>query len=344
MKKSPDQFNEVTPFSENGQENLCIDVAPTVQNEFDKDVSSFPVTASKEADGPSASSKQCVSGVEISTSNLDQENMEIDESKAGESWVQGLTEGDYSDLSVEERLISLVSLIGIANEGNSIRVVLEVSILFEVFEHQCSVFFSLLNLTPSVQQDRLEAANALKKQMWAEAQLDKSRLKEENVSKFDIPSFMGGKAEAHVPGVEDGQSPLLDVYNRINEEGAAETQNSNHGSQVLLNGVPVERAMVPQDTSMGPENILNQQLAYASKKSRSQLKSYIAHRAEEMYAYRSLPLGQDRRHNRYWQFVASASSNDPGSGRIFIELNNGNWRLIDTEEVLKMFTFLSSAL
>ncbi|PRQ29011.1 putative transcription factor & chromatin remodeling DDT family [Rosa chinensis] len=305
VKKSPDQFNEVTPFSENGQENLCIDVAPTVQNEFDKDVSSFPVTASKEADGPSASSKQCVSGVEISTSNLDQENMEIDESKAGESWVQGLTEGDYSDLSVEERLSSLVSLIGIANEGNSIRVVLE---------------------------DRLEAANALKKQMWAEAQLDKSRLKEENVSKVDIPSFMGGKAEAHVPGVEDGQSPLLDVYNRINEEGAAETQNSNHGSQVLLNGVPVERAMVPQDTSMGPENILNQQLAYASKKSRSQLKSYIAHRAEEMYAYRSLPLGQDRRHNRYWQFVASASSNDPGSGRIFIELNNGNWRLIDTEE------------
>lgn len=204
----------------------------------------------------------------------------------------------------------------------------------------------MLNLTPRVQQDRLEAANALKKQMWAEAQLDKSRLKEENVSKLDIPFFMGGKAEAQVTGVDDGQSPLLDVDNRINEEGASENQNSNHGSQVLLNhlnGVPVERSLVSQDISMGPENILNQQLAYASKKSRSQLKSYIAHRAEEMYAYRSLPLGQDRRHNRYWQFVASASSNDPGSGRIFIELNNGNWRLIDTEEVLQLLILLCSA-
>ena len=135
-KKSPDQYNEVTPFSQNGQENLCNDVALNVQNEFDKDVSTFPVSAPKEADGPSASSKPCISGVEVSTSNPDQDNMEIDESRAGESWVQGLTEGDYSDLSVEERLNSLVSLIGIANEGNSIRVVLEVSISFERFEHQ----------------------------------------------------------------------------------------------------------------------------------------------------------------------------------------------------------------
>ncbi|XP_050371272.1 homeobox-DDT domain protein RLT1 isoform X2 [Argentina anserina] len=299
-KISPDQYNEVAPFSENGQQNLCIDAALNAPKEFEKDVSSLPVSDSKDADGPSVSSKECVSGVEVSTSNLDQDNMEIDESKAGESWVQGLTEGDYSDLSVEERLNSLVSLIGIANEGNSIRVVLE---------------------------DRLEAANALKKQMLAEAQLDKSRFKEENVSRLDIPSFMGGKAEAPVTGVEEGQSPLLDIDNRINEEGAAENPNSNH-----LNSVPVERSLVSQDISMGPENIMNQQLACASKKSRSQLKSYIAHRAEEMYAYRSLPLGQDRRHNRYWQFVASASSNDPGSGRIFIELNNGNWRLIDTEE------------
>lgn len=131
VKESPDQYNEVTPFSENGQEDVCNDVAQNVQNEMDKDVSPIPVSASKEADGPSASSKQCVSGVEVSTSNLDQDNMEIDESKAGESWVQGLTEGDYSDLSVEERLNSLVSLIGIANEGNSIRVVLEVVISFE---------------------------------------------------------------------------------------------------------------------------------------------------------------------------------------------------------------------
>lgn len=128
-KKSPDDYNEVITFSENGKD-LCNDVALNVQNEFENDVSSSPVSGSKDANCPSASSKQCVSGADISASNLDQENMEIDESKSGESWVQGLTEGEYSDLSVEERLNGLVTLIGVANEGNSIRVVLEVNIFF----------------------------------------------------------------------------------------------------------------------------------------------------------------------------------------------------------------------
>ena len=36
-----------------------------------------------------------------------------------------LMEGEYSDLSIEERLNALVCLIGVANEGNTIRVVLE---------------------------------------------------------------------------------------------------------------------------------------------------------------------------------------------------------------------------
>lgn len=57
----------------------------------------------------------------------DQEGLEVDESRSGEPWVQGLSEGEYSDLSVEERLNALVALIGIANEGNSIRLILEVS-------------------------------------------------------------------------------------------------------------------------------------------------------------------------------------------------------------------------
>lgn len=58
-----------------------------------------------------------------------QGDTEIDESKSGQPWVLGLTEGEYSDLSVEERLRALVALVGIANEGNSIRSVLEVTIV-----------------------------------------------------------------------------------------------------------------------------------------------------------------------------------------------------------------------
>lgn len=57
------------------------------------------------------------------------EDADIDESNPGEPWVQGLMEGEYSDLCVEERLNALVALIGVAIEGNSIRLTLEVSLL-----------------------------------------------------------------------------------------------------------------------------------------------------------------------------------------------------------------------
>ena len=59
-------------------------------------------------------------------SNVD---TEIDESHAGEPWVQGLMEGEYSELSVEERLNALVALVEAVNEGNTIRVALEVMII-----------------------------------------------------------------------------------------------------------------------------------------------------------------------------------------------------------------------
>jgi hypothetical protein len=56
------------------------------------------------------------------------ENTHIDESNQVEPWVRALAEGDYCDLSVEERLNALVALVGVSIEGNSIRGVLEVYI------------------------------------------------------------------------------------------------------------------------------------------------------------------------------------------------------------------------
>ena len=61
--------------------------------------------------------------------NADLEDTDIDESCPGDPWVQGLMEGEYSSLSIEERLNALVSLIGVATEGKSVRVVLEVIFL-----------------------------------------------------------------------------------------------------------------------------------------------------------------------------------------------------------------------
>ncbi|KAI3852390.1 hypothetical protein MKX03_018870 [Papaver bracteatum] len=49
-------------------------------------------------------------------------NTEIDESHPGEMWVLGLMEGEYSDLSIEEKLDALVALIDLANAGSSQRV------------------------------------------------------------------------------------------------------------------------------------------------------------------------------------------------------------------------------
>jgi hypothetical protein len=178
----------------------------------------------------------------------------------------------------------------------------------------------------------LEAANALKKQMLAEAAIDKIRLRDDNVIKSDFPSI---KAETQLTcaAVEGNQSPLLDINscnNNNNEESPSKTENKRLS---LVGQNLSEKLSSGQDLCIGPDNPQTLLSAQYSKRSRSQLKSYISHLAEEMYIYRSLPLGQDRRHNRYWQFVASASCNDPGSGRIFVEYHDGKWRLIDSEEV-----------
>ncbi|CAH9112170.1 unnamed protein product [Cuscuta europaea] len=242
--------------------------------------------------------------VGIGGSSPGPEGAEIDESQSGEPWVQGLTEGDYSNLCVEERLNALIALISIANEGNSIRGVLE---------------------------ERLDAANALKKQMWAEAQLDRRRIKEENLIKFQLQD-----CSLAIPA-EGSQSPFTLPVSKV-PELQAHTLLVNDTS-VGLNNVPnqveffsAERSMVPLDISTSPFISTVQPSGYTAERSRMQLKSFIGHRAEEMYVYRSLPLGQDRRRNRYWLFVASGTSHDPGSGRIFVESPVGLWKLIDTEE------------
>ncbi|XP_047946305.1 homeobox-DDT domain protein RLT2 isoform X1 [Salvia hispanica] len=242
-----------------------------------------------------------VVGVNSQVSASDLEDSVVDESSPGEPWIQGLTEGEYADLSTEERLNALVALIGVANEGNAIRVALE---------------------------ERLEAANALKKQMWAEAQLDKRRMKEEHILKVH-------RAELSVPHVmENRRSPLNSVPMK-NESSPANPDfqlvdlNDQHNEEHYI---ATEKNPLTPDFSVVSENLMLQQSMIAAEKSRSELKACISHRAEEIYAYRSLPLGQDRRCNRYWQFVASLSRNDPGSGRIFVELQSGVWRLIDSEE------------
>lgn len=46
---------------------------------------------------------------------------EIDESHPGEAWLLGLMEGEYSDLSIEEKLNALAALTDLLSAGSSIR-------------------------------------------------------------------------------------------------------------------------------------------------------------------------------------------------------------------------------
>ncbi|KAI5081671.1 hypothetical protein GOP47_0001414 [Adiantum capillus-veneris] len=213
---------------------------------------------------------------------------EIDESHGGEPWVQGLWEGEYSGLSVEERLNALVALVETVNEGNTVRVALE---------------------------DRMESATALKRQMWAEAQVDKRRSKEEQLSKLQPQNSGDGVQSEHT-----NMSPIV---------------RDGKGSDSFSTQADVRKSPIG-DKEQGMQDSHYHEISVAggsSEKSRAQLKVEIDFRADELYVFRSLPLGLDRRRNRYWQFMTSYAAEDPGCGRIFFESSeDGHWEVIDTEE------------
>ncbi|KAL9689873.1 hypothetical protein QQ045_010264 [Rhodiola kirilowii] len=155
--------------------------------------------------------------------------------------------------------------------------------------------------------------------MWAEAELDIKRSKDGVANKNQ-------KYEADMkPGIMGHRSPML--VDESNETGV----NNGIEQLPLPGGLPNGNISAIQDAFTGAE-FASEQHKYSVEKSRVLLKSCISFKAEEMSAYRHLPLGQDRRHNRYWLFITSASKYDPGTGRIFVESQDGHWRLIDTAE------------
>ena len=160
-------------------------------------------------------------------------------------------------------------------------------------------------------QDRMEAATALKRQMWAEAQQDKRRSKEEQLSKAQSQPDELVKSEGSME--RDMKTSLMDGSQVV-------SKNSNLDKE---SGIPSH-----QDASvMGISGA-------SSEKTRAQLKVDIDFRADELYVFRSQPLGMDRRHNRYWQFITAYIAEDPGCGRVYFESSeDGHWEVIDTAEV-----------
>jgi hypothetical protein len=173
--------------------------------------------------------------------------------------------------------------------------------------------------------------------MWAEAQLDKRRSRDDFTSKVQYDSCVGIKVDTDQKN-NAAESTLVPVDNPIrNNNGNSSLTNNDllvdKQNQLITGDVFQQWNGVSQELSTNPESLSVQQYA-SSEKTRSQLKSFIGHKAEQLYVYRSLPLGQDRRRNRYWQFSASSSSYDPGSGRVFFESRDGYWRVIDSSEVV----------
>lgn len=56
-----------------------------------------------------------------SKTNMRKVHTEIDESHPGEVWLLGLMEGEYSDLSIEEKLNAIVALIDLLHAGSNMR-------------------------------------------------------------------------------------------------------------------------------------------------------------------------------------------------------------------------------
>ncbi|KAL0327915.1 UNVERIFIED_CONTAM: Homeobox-DDT domain protein RLT2 [Sesamum calycinum] len=240
-----------------GKETSCSEFMETPTHAHGTSRSSSSLRQSvdeRKSNGTSGDPCADVTGIHSQVAVPDQEDTVIDECGYAEPWVQGLTEGEYADLSIEERLSALVALIGVANEGNTIRIALE---------------------------ERLEAANALKKQMWAEAQLDKRRMKEENTEKSTVPG------------------DIKDVLSSTNHAIQLVDLNEQQNEQSYCSDIVSEKNPLMHEFSVGSDNLLLQQSVCAAEKSRSELKALIGYQAEQL---------------------------------IFVELCDGAWRLIDSEE------------
>lgn len=186
-------------------------------------------------------------------------------------------------------------------------------------------------------QKRMKAAKILKQQLLAEVQLDRKRMKEENQCRLESSS-MGMNSEmlqeniANMNGNHNPSFIVGDMGHPINSNPNVNGESIDLENPHNLKGIATRRTMIVHGLQTTPDVCQTQHCRYIEK-SQAQIKSYINQKAEQVHPYRSLPLGQDRRHNQYWQFIASASKSDPGSGRIFFESRDGYWRLIDSEEV-----------
>lgn len=106
--------------------NSCIEYLKTPLDVPETQNSSLKLPSGETCNGKSGNQYMNLTGIHSQVDFSDQEDNVIDGCGFGEPWVEALTEREYADLSIEERLNALVTLINIVNEGNTMRIALEV--------------------------------------------------------------------------------------------------------------------------------------------------------------------------------------------------------------------------
>ncbi|KAK4747325.1 hypothetical protein SAY87_026362 [Trapa incisa] len=102
-----------------GDDNSDTEESGTVDDLHESGMCSSSENSEYESEILSNRKYKHINGTKSSSMNLF--NSEIDESHPGEPWLLGLVEGEYSDLSIEEKLNALVALIDLLSAGCSIR-------------------------------------------------------------------------------------------------------------------------------------------------------------------------------------------------------------------------------
>ncbi|XAR53571.1 hypothetical protein NMG60_11022181 [Bertholletia excelsa] len=98
-------------------------------NESDSDSDDSAGDSDNDSGSSATRSKLRLEKLHKNENNVLTVDNEIDESNPGEAWLLGLMDGDYSDLSIEEKLNALVALVDLLSAGSSI--IMEDSVVAE---------------------------------------------------------------------------------------------------------------------------------------------------------------------------------------------------------------------
>ncbi|KAJ6801985.1 homeobox-DDT domain protein RLT3-like [Iris pallida] len=171
---------------------------------------------------------------------------EIDESFSGEAWVLGLMEGEYSNLSVDEKLDALIALVDLAGAGSSLRMeetIRATSVVIPNIQYHGSgakIKKSSVNHQLVTQSSAIfsEASGKDSFQKFSTAAKDKSRLDAHPMQSIHLGSdrrynsywLFLGPCDANDPGHRR-------VYLESSEDGHWDVIDTTEGLEALLSAL-----------------------------------------------------------------------------------------------------------